>query len=154
LFWSKAGGGDGKKNIGKLIEARHEMVNFFASKINETKEIHMMNEVTINSAAFLYVPEELKVLLEDPKRIQETVDKINNLNMRMQKRIFKEGEFYIHTFKLNDFKNVMKTGNKTIFQMQRLMLGNPLITKEDLKNLIEYIKITGQSEWETIKNEN
>lgn len=143
----------GKKRIGKLIEKRHELVKFFASIVNKTPDFYMMNDVTINSAAFIYVPEELKTKLEEFDNLEDTVNKINNLNMLIQKKIFKDGDFYIHTFKLNDFKNVMHTGNKTVFQMQRLMLGNPLTTKKDLFDLISYLKKTAKSEWELIKNE-
>jgi len=127
----------GKKEIGKLIEKRHDMAKYFALLIEKTSDFYLMNNVIINSVAYIYLPEELKLKLErNPS--QAIINKINDLNLRIQKRIFKEGKFYIHTFKLNDFKNVLGGGNEKIYQMQRLMLGNPLTTKYDLQDLLKY----------------
>jgi len=58
-----------------------------------------------------------------------------------------KSSFYVHTFLLNDFKNVLGTGTETIIQMQRLMLGNPLTTQNDLKELIKYTRQIGEDEW-------
>ncbi len=143
----------GKKEIGRLIEERHSMAKYFASLIEETPEFYLMNNVIINSVAYLYLPDGLKKEHEKNPS-QEAVDKINDLNLRIQKRMFKEGKFYVHTFKLNDFKNVLKTGREYNYQMQRLILGNPLTTKQDLKDLIEYSGRIAEEEWEKMNVEN
>ncbi|MBS3108145.1 pyridoxal-dependent decarboxylase [Candidatus Woesearchaeota archaeon] len=127
----------GKEKIGQLIEHRHDMVKYFASLVEKTEDFYMMNDVTINSAVYLYVPKKLKEELYGPEKLN-ALGKINTLNKNIQFRIFKEGQYYIHTFQLNDFKNVMGLGTEIIFQMQRLMLGNPLTTKETLNKFIEY----------------
>lgn len=127
----------GKEGIGQMIDHRHDMVKYFASLVDKTEDFYMMNEVTINSAAYLYVPKPLKDKLYDGQR-DEAVEEINRLNKDIQLRIFKEGQYYIHTFKLNDFRDVMCTGTETVFQMQRLMLGNPLTTKKVLEGFMDY----------------
>lgn len=135
----------GRKNIGKLIDERHERVKYFAGLVDRTEDFYMMNEVTINSAAYLYVPGSLKDRLHTPKR-EEAVAAINDLNKNIQLRIFKEGQYYVHTFKLNDFRNVMQTGTDTVFQMQRLMLGNPLTTRQVLNEFMRYSQTVAQEE--------
>lgn len=127
----------GRKKIGELIEHRHEMVKYFASLVEQTESFYMMNKVTINSAVYLYVPKALNEKLYTPKK-DEAVAEINKLNKNIQLRIFREGKHYVHTFQLNDFRNVMGTGTRTVFQMQRLMLGNPLTTKRVLEDFIDY----------------
>ena len=127
----------GKEKIGELIEHRHDMVNYFASLVERTENFYMMNEVTINSAAYLYVPRQLKNRLYTSLK-DEAVEEINRLNKNIQLRIFKGGQYYVHTFQLNDFRNAMETGNETVFQMQRLMLGNPLTTRKVLDDFMVY----------------
>ncbi len=139
----------GKEKIGNIIEHRHDMVKYFSSLIIQTEDFYMMNEVTINSAVYLYVPKLLKQKLKTSKK-EEAVSKINKINKNVQFRIFKEGQYYIHTFQLNDFKNVMGTGTETVFQMQRLMLGNPLTTREVLENFMIYLKRIAREESEKI----
>ena len=54
----------GKKNIGYLIEKRHEMVKYFASLVEKEGDFYLMNNIVINSAAYIYVPKELKEKLK------------------------------------------------------------------------------------------
>ncbi len=143
----------GKRKIGRLIEKRHEMTKYFASLLNKKSSFYLMNDLIINSAAYLYVPEELFALLGTIKR-DKAIDIINELNLRIQCRIFKEGRFYIHTFKLNDFKNVLGAGEDKVFQMQRLMLGNPLTTKKVLNYFFNYLESISKTEWGKLKKIN
>ena len=142
----------GKENIGKLMEMRHEMVKLFSKMVEAEEDFALLNEPTINSSAYIYIPKELRKQLEKKELIKNTIISLNELNKNIQFRIFKEGKFYVHTFLLNDFKNVLGTGTNTQLQMQRLMLGNPLTTKEDLMNLIKYTKKVGNKEWKNLKN--
>ncbi len=141
----------GKEKIGRLIERRHEMVKYFAAVIEKTQNFYLMNNIAINSAVYLYVPKELKEELDATKSIG-TARKISELNLRIQKKMFMEGEFYVHTFNLNDFKNVLGAGKDKVYQMQRLMLGNPLTTKADLEELVHYTEKLGEREWANYKN--
>jgi len=145
----------GKENIGRLMELRYDMVKKFSRMIEKEEEFALLNEPTINSSVYIYLPIKLKEKLESKNKepTKKTIDTLNKLNKNIQFRIFKEGNFYVHTFLLNDFKNVLGTGTETKIQMQRLILGNPLTTEKDLKELIEYTKKIGENEWEKIRNE-
>ena len=140
----------GKKNIGKLIEQRHEMVKYFASLINDREDFYMMNEVIINSAAYIYLPKKFKEQLDankpDKSKKDWIVKKINKLNKNIQYRMFREGQYYVHTFQLNDFRNVLGAGRDTVFQMQRLMLGNPLTTPAVLQDFMDYLEKVAKEE--------
>lgn len=128
----------GIKKIGKIVEDRHELVKYFESKVKETKNFYLINKVIINSSVYIYVPNSLRLELGKGGDISRVIDKINELNLDIQKRMFKEGKFYVHTFKINDFNNVLGCGKDSTFQVMRLMLGNPLIKTTDLDNLISY----------------
>ena len=142
----------GKEKIGRLMELRHEMAKKFSEMIESEKNFYLLNEPTINSVAYVYIPEELKHKLNKPFLVKKTIEKINLLNKTIQFRIFKKGNFYVHTFLLNDFKNVLGTGTDTIIQMQRLMLGNPLTTVKDLEFLIKYTRKIAEEEWKNMVN--
>src|SRR3989344_782634 len=45
----------GKKEIGKLIEERHEMVNYFASLVEKETDFYLMNNIMINSAVYIMI---------------------------------------------------------------------------------------------------
>jgi len=141
----------GKKKIGGLIEKRHIMATYFSSLVKKNKNFCLMNNVEINSVAYIYLPNELRELIKKSP-IQENIDLVNDLNLNIQKRMFKEGKFYVHTFRLNDFKNVLRSGSDKIYQMQRLMLGNPLTEKKDLISLIKYSEVIGKEEWLKIRS--
>ena len=145
----------GKENIGKLMELRYEMIKKFSKMIEMEEEFALLNEPTINSSVYIYLPRKLKEGLESKNKesIKKTINILNKLNKNIQFRMFKEGNFYVHTFLLNDFKNVLGTGTETKIQMQRVMLGNPLTTEKDLRELIEYAKRIGKDEWRKLKYE-
>ncbi|MBD3361268.1 pyridoxal-dependent decarboxylase [Candidatus Woesearchaeota archaeon] len=131
----------GKKTIGKLIENRHEKAKYFASLLDQEKNIYRMNKVEINSVTYLYVPDYLTSKLTGPNQ-KEAIEAINRLNKEIHWRIFKEGKYYIHSFRLNDFRNIMQTGKNTVFQLQRVMIGNPLTDEKVLDEFRDYLKKT------------
>mgnify|MGYP001613485321 CR=1 FL=1 len=139
----------GRKKIGQLIKERHKKAVYFSNLIKKSKDFYLMNNVEINSVVYLYIPTELKKELGGSNK-NESINKINELNLRIQKRMFRKGSFYVHTFKLNDFKNILKAGRGKVYQMQRLMIGNPLTTKKDLKSLITETNKIARAEWKSL----
>jgi len=129
----------GKEVIGQLIENRHEKAKYFASLLDQEEKIYRMNNVEINSVTYIYVPDHLKSKLSGPDQ-KETIQTINDLNKEIHFRIFKAGKYYIHSFRLNDFRNVMQTGKNTVFQLQRVMIGNPLTDEKVLDEFMSYLK--------------
>jgi hypothetical protein len=92
----------------------------------------------------MYVPPSLKGRLD--RGDLSAVPEVNALNKEIQLRTFKEGKYYVHTFQLNDFRNVLGTGRDTVFQMQRLMLGNPLTNRTVLDDYIRYVNEVSKDE--------
>jgi L-2,4-diaminobutyrate decarboxylase len=142
----------GRKKIGRFIELRHELAKYFADLVGKERDFRMFNKVTINSAVFIYVPPFLKDRLEKDSEKHPVIDLINRTNLNIQRRLFNEGYFYIHTFQLPDFANVMKCNDTSVnWQVLRLMIGNPLTSKETLKKLILYLRKISKQEAEKIK---
>jgi L-2,4-diaminobutyrate decarboxylase len=136
----------GTDNIGRLIEQRHGMALYFASLLAQEQEFYVMNKVMINNVAYLYVPRELKDSLAGPEK-EKAIGLINKLNGNVHRRIFEEGRYYVHTFKLNDFMGIFGVGSEPVFQMQRVSIGNPLTTKEVLRDFVGYLRGVCQEEY-------
>lgn len=139
----------GTNNIGKLVEHRHGMALYFASRLAKEPDFYVMNDVNVNNVVYLYVPAKLRRMLGS----QETgraIETINKLNANIHRRIFEEGKFYIHTFKLNDFSNVFGLGPDAVFQMQRVSIGNPQTTKRVLREFIAYLRTVCKEEHERL----
>lgn len=139
----------GVKNIGRLIEHRHGMALYLESLINKERDFHMMNRVNINNVVYIYAPDKLRNMLLESSRERAT-ELLNKLNENIHKRIFAEGDYYIHTFKLNDFMNVLGLGPESVWQVQRVSFGNPLTTKRVIKDFISYLKKISAEEYSTI----
>ncbi|MEI6731826.1 MAG: pyridoxal-dependent decarboxylase [archaeon] len=143
----------GKERIGELIEKRHELARYFEDELKKQEGFYLLNKVIINSSVFIYIPKESKEKLELNIDDQETIILINELNLRIQKKMFKQGKFYVHTFKIDDFMNKIGAGREKNFQVQRLMIGNPLTTEKDITELIECLKKTAMEEWKILSHE-
>jgi hypothetical protein len=112
----------------------------------QEQEFYVMNKVMINNVAYLYVPRELKDSLAGPEK-EKAIGLINKLNGNVHRRIFEEGRYYVHTFKLNDFMGIFGVGSEPVFQMQRVSIGNPLTTKEVLRDFVGYLRGVCQEEY-------
>lgn len=115
----------GVKNIGKIIEKRHEMAKEFAKKLIKNGFI-VLNDVDINSVMFMYAPSGY------------SVDKINEINRTIKRIMDEEGKFFLHQFSINDDNGRIKQG-ETLYPL-RYMSGNDNITEENQDDLIGYIK--------------
>lgn len=115
----------GVKNIGKIIEKRHEMAKEFAKKLIKNGFI-VLNDVDINSVMFMYA------------QSGYSVDKINEINKTIKRIMDEEGKFFLHQFSINDDNGRIKQG-ETLYPL-RYMSGNDNITEENQDDLIEYIK--------------
>ena len=121
----------GKKNIGKMIEKRHDMAVYLCEKLKKTKDFIVINDVGINSVMFLY---------GDKK---QSLKKLNAINIKIYKYLLKEGEYYIHQFPIKDDKGVIAK-NQTVYPL-RYMSGNPNVKKRDIDKLIEHIRLISKN---------
>lgn len=115
----------GVKNIGKIIEKRHEMAKKFAKKLIKNGFI-VLNDVDINSVMFMFAPNGY------------SVDEINEINKTIKRIMDEDGKFFLHQFSINDDNGRIKQG-ETLYPL-RYMSGNDNITEENQDDLIEYIK--------------
>ena len=139
----------GRRTIGELIDLRHEMAQYLASElINEKNFVVLNNEVNINSVVFMYVPDQFIDKI-DP----QSANTINEINQRIQERLFTEGQYYVHTFSIPDLSNVLGCG-KIMLHPLRYMCGNPLTEAGHIKELIGRIKEVGKEESDLLINDN
>ncbi|MDD9900027.1 MAG: pyridoxal-dependent decarboxylase, partial [Alphaproteobacteria bacterium] len=131
----------GRKNIGRLIERRHALAAYLSQKLGQCEDFIVLNqEVNINSVMFLYRPE---YTIPNTDNIDDYVERLNTLNKDIQDTMFREGDFYIHTFTIPDLGNVAGTGKRTL-QPMRYMCGNPLTNEQDIDNMISRTRQIGQ----------
>lgn len=112
--------------IGKMIDRRIEIANYFANKMREYKEFVILNEVDYNSVVFVYV-----------SNLKNT-EEINKVNKKIYEYIKKEGKYYLHQFPLVDDIGYICKGQK--YNVLRYMSGNYNLYEEDIDKFIFYLK--------------
>lgn len=122
-----------KNNIWKLIENRHYLAKDIWKILSNKKDIYILNEITINSIVFVYIPENLK------KDLELNIYKVNKINKLINDMIHKRWNFYIHTFLMEDYWRVTWYKWNEKFQVQRIMVWNPMTTLEDINDLYNEI---------------
>ena len=120
----------GKDGLAKLIEQRHNMANEFYNYLQNRDDFIVLNKVGINAVMFLYAPQKLN----------GNLDAINQLNKEIFDTMLIEGEYYLHNFpiKINGKFKYDKP-----FYPLRFMSGNNNLTKQDLLDVVQYVKETG-----------
>jgi L-2,4-diaminobutyrate decarboxylase len=127
----------GVKRIGELIEQRHALAVDAGIEVEKDYALRLMSPVRINSVAFAYAP---KAVLERGREYY------NQLTRRIHRRIWEDGDYYIHTFSLPDRANVLGYGIGADVQVLRIMPGNPLTTIDLLRDALGAVKRTGKEE--------
>jgi len=122
----------GINGIGKMIDGRLEMAQKLKNKVLNSNNFILLNNVDINSVVFMYAPSDIKY----------NVEKLNQLNLMIHKKMSEEGEYHLHKFSLEDNKGVVK--KDAIVYPLRYMSGNPNIKEKDLDDMLEYIKQLGE----------
>jgi len=116
----------GKKGLAEMVEHRHEMALYLAEKLERDNRFVVINQVGINSVAFLYTG-----------NIDSTdTDSINRLNKRLHDTILTEGKFHLHQFSIPDSGKIKK--GEVIYPL-RFMTGNLRITTELIDEMVEYV---------------
>lgn len=122
----------GRKRLGKIIEKRHELAEYLASRLQKNNNFILFNKVGINAVCFMY---------KGDIDVGE-IDKLNDLNKKIHKTIVKEGKFYIHQFSIPDSGKIKK--GEIVYPL-RYMSGNPNTAFKDIDNLISYIENLGRN---------
>ncbi len=124
----------GKNGLGKEVERRFKLANYFKKMLDKEENFSTLNNVNINSVCFLYFPLELKNLLFTSRNKKEILEFIDKLNKNIHDSLYKKGDLCIHTFKLTDEgnrANFKKYGKR---QCLGIILGNPLTNKKNLNS--------------------
>lgn len=116
----------GREGLAAMVEHRHDMALYLAEKLKQDNRFEVVNDVNINSVAFLYKGN------MDPGDI----GKINHLNKKLHDIILAEGKFHLHQFSIPDSGKIKK--GEIIYPL-RFMTGNLRITPELIDKMIEYV---------------
>lgn len=130
----------GKLKIGKEVEKRFRLANYFKQILDKDGDFLTLNDVNINSVAFIYFPSKLRKLLSNPKNKNKTISFLDNLNRNIHDNLYQKGDVCIHTFKLVDAGNRAQLKKYGKRQVLGVILGNPLITEKNLKSNFNIIK--------------
>ncbi len=120
----------GKSGLENLIDRRHALAQYLADKLQKDKDFIVINEVEINSVAFLY---RKNLSLSD-------IERLNDVNKKIHQLLIAEGIYHLHQFSVPDSGKIKKGA---IIYPQRFMCGNPNTTKKDIDKMIEYMRQLG-----------
>lgn len=127
----------GKKNIGKLVEARHELALYLFDRLEKDKHFILINKnVGINSVMFLYNPYPDKPLSE------LDVNDLNTLNRKIYHTLFDTDKYYVHNFPFPDLRHQFGSETVTLYPL-RYMSGNVWASPKDIDCLIKEVKKIG-----------
>jgi L-2,4-diaminobutyrate decarboxylase len=121
----------GRKGFGQIIDQRHQLALDLAALIDTSKDFTRINEVDINSVAFMYTGNSKK----------RTVEQLNQINRAIHDTIIERGVYHLHQFSIPD-NGVIQKGE--IIYPLRFMSGNPTTTKDHLVAMLEYVRETAQ----------
>ena len=128
----------GSRGLGTMVDERHETAKVFHGLISQHPRLKPINDVEINSVAFMYIG-----------RDSVDLDRINYLTKEIYARVVSEGRYHLHQFSVPD-RGVFEKDK--IIHPLRFMSGNPLLEESDMFGLIDYIDEIGQ-EVEMFPNE-
>lgn len=136
----------GKEGFAKIIEDRHQRAIELADLINKDSDFILINKVDINAVAFMYT---------GSTNHNWSIEDLNNLNKDIHKRIISEGVYHLHQFSIPDSSGTILK-DATIYPL-RYMSGNPLIVKNDLNDMLNYVKfialkILKEEKWQHFQN--
>lgn len=120
----------GVKEIGNIIERRHEMAVFLGNEISKSNDFVLLNDININSVVFMYVG--------DKNNIKYSIDDLNKINKKIKEVMDNEKIYYLHQFSIPDNLGVLK--KDTIIYPLRYMSGNDNIQQSDIRKMISYVR--------------
>ena len=120
----------GVREIGNIIERRHNMAMFLGDEINKSNDFVLLNDININSVVFMYVG--------NKNNIKYNIDELNNINKQIKETIDDEKIYYLHQFSIPDNLGVLQ--KNTVVYPLRYMSGNDNIQQSDIKKMLSYVR--------------
>lgn len=121
----------GRKGFAEIIEQRHALAQELADMVATDNNFILINKVDINAVAFMYKGQ--AATLE--------IDSLNQLNKDIHAALLERGHYHLHQFSIPD-PGIIDKG--TLLYPLRFMSGNPNTTKQDLTNMLKYVKRLGR----------
>ncbi len=120
----------GRKGFAQLIDERHQRALDLAELIKADDDFVLLNEIDINAVAFMYAGSDTKGW---------SIEMQNNFSKLLHKEIVSEGVYHLHQFSVPDSAGVLSK-NDIIYPL-RFMSGNPLINKNHLQEMLDYVRL-------------
>lgn len=131
----------GAATIGSMIEQRLQLHQEIQRMVSQSPELLLLNDTDINSVMFMYVPLEL--------RSQEVTDEklqfVNELNLEIKNSVVRAGQRHVHSFPIRTAGHRPPLPANVLIQPLRIMSGNPLLTVEHLRALLQDVVSIGAS---------
>ncbi len=131
----------GYEGIGETIRHRLAAAATFAAMVDDHPNFIRLNDVGINSVMFVYSPFNRSAPFA-PNQIKS----ISSVTQRIYDRLLEEGALYFHSFKALDSRGVLSADRQVTVVALRLMIGNPLIGKEQMQEGLAYLARLGAAE--------
>ncbi len=120
----------GHKGYEMLIDHGIELTKFFAQKINESEDFEVISNPQLNIMTYRWLPKKLRHYKGKKKVPTEHHEALNRITIAIQKRQRDHGKSFVSRTTLN----YGELQNTTVF---RVVLANPLTTKEILSNILK-----------------
>lgn len=136
----------GKNRLGKLVEERFNLILWFSNFLKKNKDFIVLTKPSINSCLFYFFPKKDRANITKNK-----ISRYNQLSNKIFKKLFMEGEYYIHSFDIIDYNHQVDKNKAYNIRCLRVTIGNPMTTKKNLIELITNVKRIGN---DLLKKEN
>ena len=122
----------GRSGYEMLIDLGIEKAKIFAAMIEARPEFELMSQPQLNLLTYRYVPKALRPKLADPQTVAATNGRINKITTAIQKLQRAAGKTFVSRTTLTMPQYAQD--ELTVF---RVVLANPLTTKEDLQDILD-----------------
>lgn len=142
------------KNLGldgleEVVERRCQMANVVSDEIAKSSKLLQINEkIELNSVIFMYFPREISSQLPSMVSAEHLaiVNIMNDINVRIQDRLFSAGDIWLHTFLIPDLSNALKLSEdepRAKLRPLRFMSGNPILNEKHISQMLSRVVAEG-----------
>lgn len=124
----------GIEGVGRVVDERLSTSAKFAALVDATPRLQRMNDVDMNSVAFVVLPEGVT-----PPLSHAEADASNALTRRAHERMLEDGEYYLHSFQLPDSAGRLGLPDGRTHTVLRYMSGNVLMNEDVQRDLVRYV---------------
>jgi tyrocidine synthetase-3 len=124
----------GRKGFGEVVRHNYKTAQWFAQRIQKHEAFELMYEPQLNIVLYRYIP----IQLRDKKVFTAPeIDRINDLNTRLQKEQFTCGNSFV------SITEIARKGETHRSVMLRTVIMNPVTSKLDMESILDEQLIIG-----------